>query len=195
MFPKQSAHALPSCYHQLYEPDSEVIGFYPSEVELDLNGARYAWMGVNLLPYIEWERLLAAVRKADKDETLLTPAERARNKPTGEVRLYFQQAPSGTRSKLQAELLKDFGHSNDQGKGEEERVQKVEASFKSLDGIAGSVAVPEGSFGGVVEGKHKGGGNRNYRSLLGRESQGVGLDEADANQETQPQSVAIMVYY
>ena len=89
VFPKQSAHALPTCYHKLYEPDSEVIDFYPSEVPLDLNRARYAWMGVNLLPFIEWERLLAAVRKADEGEALLTPSERTRNKPTGEVRLYF----------------------------------------------------------------------------------------------------------
>ena len=100
VFPKQSAHALPDCYLQLYEPDSEVIHFYPTEVELDLNGARYAWMGVNLLPFIDWGRLLAAVRKADQDEELLSPAERTRNKPTGEVRLFFQQAKGETRSAL-----------------------------------------------------------------------------------------------
>lgn len=90
VFPKQSSHALPSCYHILYEPESEVIDFYPSEVELDLNGARYAWMGVNLLPFIDWQRLLDAAKKADQNEELLSPAERIRNKPTGEVRLYFQ---------------------------------------------------------------------------------------------------------
>ena len=100
MLPKQSAHALLDCYLQLYEPDSEVIHFYPTEVELDLNGARYAWMGVNLLPFIDWVRLLAAVRKADQDEELLSPAERTRNKPTGEVRLFFQQAKGETRSAL-----------------------------------------------------------------------------------------------
>jgi len=57
----------------LYEPDSEIFDFYPSEVELDLNGARYAWMGVNLLPFINWERLLKASIIADKKEALLSP--------------------------------------------------------------------------------------------------------------------------
>ena len=52
VFPKQSSHALPECYRKLYEPDSEIIDFYPSEVKLDINGARYAWMGVNLLSFI-----------------------------------------------------------------------------------------------------------------------------------------------
>jgi len=57
----------------LYEPDSEIFDFYPSEVELDLNGARYAWMGVNLLPFIDWDRLLKASIIADKKEALLSP--------------------------------------------------------------------------------------------------------------------------
>lgn len=85
----------------MYNPDSEVIDFYPSEVELDLNGARYAWMGVNLLPFINWNRLLEAATKADEGEALLSPAERIRNKPTGEVRLYFQQHSEKTKSKMQ----------------------------------------------------------------------------------------------
>lgn len=92
----------------MYEPNSEVIDFYPSEVELDLNGARFAWMGVNLLPFIDWNRLLEAAKKADQDEELLSPAERIRNKPTGEVRLYFQQHSDKTNSKMQLQLLTDW---------------------------------------------------------------------------------------
>lgn len=65
VFPKQSSHALPTCYKGLYEPDSEIIDFYPSDVKLDINGARYAWMGVNLLPFIDRERLKVAMIKAD----------------------------------------------------------------------------------------------------------------------------------
>jgi len=57
VFPKQSCHAVPGCYRTLYEPGSEVLDFYPAEVKLDINGARYAWMGVNLLPFIDRERL------------------------------------------------------------------------------------------------------------------------------------------
>jgi len=29
-----------------------VIDFYPIDFKLDINGAAYAWMGVNLLPFI-----------------------------------------------------------------------------------------------------------------------------------------------
>ena len=75
MFPKQSSHAVPACYRKLYEPDSEIIDFYPSDVKLDVNGARHAWMGVNLLPFLDRERLKVAMNKADGGETLLTPFE------------------------------------------------------------------------------------------------------------------------
>ena len=61
VFPKASRHAIPKCYHPLYEDSSEIIDFYPTEVTLDINGARYAWMGVNLLPFIDKARLVEAM--------------------------------------------------------------------------------------------------------------------------------------
>jgi len=57
VFPIQSSHAVPECYRKLYKPESEIIDFYPSDIKLDVNGARYAWMGVNLLPFLDRERL------------------------------------------------------------------------------------------------------------------------------------------
>lgn len=72
VFPKQSAHAIPECYRKLYEQGSEILDFYPSEVKLDINGAKFAWMGVNLLSFIDRDRLLSAMRKADEDENLLS---------------------------------------------------------------------------------------------------------------------------
>ena len=83
VFPKQSSHAIPQCYRVLYEADSEIIDFYPSDVRLDVNGARYAWMGVNLLPFIDRVRLQKAIKRVDKDETALSQQERNRNKETG----------------------------------------------------------------------------------------------------------------
>ena len=54
VFPKQSAHALPKCYHWLMsDSKSPIIDFYPVSFRLDVNGAAYAWMGVNLLPFID----------------------------------------------------------------------------------------------------------------------------------------------
>ena len=68
VFPKQSAHAVPTCYrHLMSDPNSEIIDFYPINFRLDINGAAYAWMGVNLLPYIDNDRLLKAMRKADNN--------------------------------------------------------------------------------------------------------------------------------
>ena len=68
VFPSQSAHAIPKCYrHLLSDPESEIIDFYPRKFRLDVNGAAYAWMGVNLLPFIDKDRLLRAMNKADSD--------------------------------------------------------------------------------------------------------------------------------
>ena len=41
-----------------------------------MNGARYAWMGVNLLPFLDRERLKAAMNAADQNEELLKPNEK-----------------------------------------------------------------------------------------------------------------------
>jgi len=73
----------------LYNDSSEIIDFYPTEVKLDINGARYAWMGVNLLPFLDRERLKSAMVAADQSESLLKPAEKTRNKRTGDIRLFF----------------------------------------------------------------------------------------------------------
>jgi len=89
VFPKQSSHALPGCYHKLYEPTSEIIDFYPTDVKLDVNGARYAWMGVNLLPFLDRERLKKAMNDADGNESKLKAHEKIRNKRTGDIRLFF----------------------------------------------------------------------------------------------------------
>jgi 5'-3' exoribonuclease 2 len=73
VFPKQSAHAIPSCYrHLLSDPNSEIIDFYPIDFKLDINGAKFAWMGVNLLPFIDRQRLVAAMKRADENGAKLS---------------------------------------------------------------------------------------------------------------------------
>lgn len=54
---------------------SEIIDFYPEEFAIDLNGKKYAWQGVALLPFIEETRLLEAMKKiysklSEKDAAL-----------------------------------------------------------------------------------------------------------------------------
>jgi 5'-3' exonuclease len=58
-------------------------------VKLDVNGARYAWMGVNLLPFLDRERLKKAMNEADDFESKLKPHEKIRNKRTGDIRLFY----------------------------------------------------------------------------------------------------------
>ena len=70
------------------ESSSEIIDFYPINFRLDINGARYAWMGVNLLPFIDRQRLIRAMKRVDKDCTMLSSAEKDRNRH-GHVMLFF----------------------------------------------------------------------------------------------------------
>ena len=58
VLPPYSAGALPPCFHKLMkDPLSPIADFYPSDVKLDINNQPYAWMGVNLLPFIDEERI------------------------------------------------------------------------------------------------------------------------------------------
>ncbi len=53
----------------LFEQDSPIIDFYPSNFKIDLNGKKYAWQGVALLPFVEEKRLWAALETVYPDLT------------------------------------------------------------------------------------------------------------------------------
>lgn len=77
VLPAASRHAIPEIFHPLMtEEDSEIIDFYPEDFPIDLNGKKFAWQGVALLPWIDSKRLLAAMEKL---YPLLPPEEAARN--------------------------------------------------------------------------------------------------------------------
>jgi len=73
----------------LSDPQSEIIDFYPSQFHIDINGARYEWMGVTLLPFIDQKRLVKAMNKADKNGTALSEHEKELNTP-GKVYVFFE---------------------------------------------------------------------------------------------------------
>ncbi len=77
VLPAASRHAIPEIFHPLMtNEDSEIIDFYPEEFPIDLNGKKFAWQGVALLPWIDSKRLLSAMEKL---YPLLPPEEAARN--------------------------------------------------------------------------------------------------------------------
>lgn len=68
---------LPSCFSNLMvDPESPIIDYYPEDFAIDLNGKRFAWQGVALLPFIDESRLRAAL---DPLKDNLTDEERKRN--------------------------------------------------------------------------------------------------------------------
>ena len=82
--PPASSALVPKPYRFLMtSPDSPVLDFYPVDFEVDMNGKKNPWEGVNLLPFIEIDRLLNAIEGHCPDSKL-TPAERSRNRK-GEI--------------------------------------------------------------------------------------------------------------
>lgn len=77
VLPAASRQAIPPAFHDLMtDPESEIIDFYPEDFVVDLNGKKFAWQGVALLPFIDPKRLLDAMAKK---YPLLPPDVAARN--------------------------------------------------------------------------------------------------------------------
>ncbi|XP_052482353.1 5'-3' exoribonuclease 3 isoform X2 [Gossypium raimondii] len=77
VLPPRSAHALPKLYAKLItDADSQIIDFYPTDFEIDMDGKRHAWQGICKLPFIDEERLLSETLRLEKE---LMPEETERN--------------------------------------------------------------------------------------------------------------------
>ncbi|KAJ3035692.1 5'-3' exoribonuclease 2, partial [Rhizophlyctis rosea] len=83
VLPAASRAHIPKCFHGLMlDPESEILDFYPEKFPIDLNGKKYAWQGVALLPFIDEQRLLQALTPL---YSRMTPEEQMRNEKGNEV--------------------------------------------------------------------------------------------------------------
>jgi len=137
VLPAASRHAIPEVFHDLMtEPESDIIDFYPEEFEIDLNGKKFAWQGVALLPFIDMPRLLAAV---EKKYPLLSPDDRARNGLGNDVLMFSDAHPT-----LYDEVTVNF-YSKRQG------APKYKLNQRTSSGLAGRIEkiddyIPHGSL-------------------------------------------------
>ncbi|XP_065051602.1 5'-3' exoribonuclease 2-like [Rhopilema esculentum] len=78
VFPAASGNFLPPTWRELMSgPESPIIDFYPEDFKIDLNGKKYAWQGVALLPFVDEKRLLSTLKSVYGD---LTEEEVRRNR-------------------------------------------------------------------------------------------------------------------
>ncbi len=89
--PPSSAFQLPKRYRWLMtDPTSPISDFYPKSFSVDMNGKRWHWEAVALLPFVDKERLLKAVTNLKRGKKL-TAGELRRNR-TGDV-VVIEQKP------------------------------------------------------------------------------------------------------
>ncbi|XP_072744111.1 5'-3' exoribonuclease 2 homolog isoform X1 [Anoplolepis gracilipes] len=86
VFPAASKKHVPVPWaHLMTDPKSQIIDFYPEDFKIDLNGKKFAWQGVALLPFVDEKRLFKALKPYYDS---LTEAEKKRN-IRGNDRLYI----------------------------------------------------------------------------------------------------------
>ena len=91
VLPAASNHAIPEAFRALMtDEESDILDFYPEEFPIDLNGKKFAWQGVALLPFIDEKRLLKAM--AEK-YPLISAEDAARNETGRDVLLLSDRHP------------------------------------------------------------------------------------------------------
>ena len=91
VLPATSNHAIPEVFRGLMtNEDSDILDFYPKEFVVDLNGKKFEWQGVALLPFIDAKRLLKAM---NEKYPLLSSEEAARNENGRDVLIISDRHP------------------------------------------------------------------------------------------------------
>ncbi|CAK8690060.1 unnamed protein product [Clavelina lepadiformis] len=125
VFPAASGQFLPNSWRILMnKPESPIIDFYPEDFQIDLNGKKYAWQGVALLPFVDEERMIGALKHVYPD---LSAAERMRNSLGNDI-LFV-----GRHHALYS-FFKGLGENNNQPLSFEEAVDIDPALTKGMAG-------------------------------------------------------------
>ncbi|KAF3085412.1 5'-3' exoribonuclease 2 [Orbilia oligospora] len=91
VLPAASKHNIPKAFWPLMtEENSEIIDFYPEDFPIDLNGKKFAWQGVAILPFIDETRLLDAMNKIYPQ---IPAEEKERNEMGNELLLFSESHP------------------------------------------------------------------------------------------------------
>jgi len=86
--PPSSSYLLPKPYRWLMKsPSSPIVEFYPGSFVVDMNGKRWPWEAVVMLPFIDSKRLIDAATK-NVSEDMLTEEENKRN-TTGTAEIFI----------------------------------------------------------------------------------------------------------
>ncbi|TKA70638.1 hypothetical protein B0A55_05742 [Friedmanniomyces simplex] len=152
VMPALSNHTIPPVFHPLMtEDESPIIEFYPTDFEVDLNGKKFAWQGVALLPFIDETRLLAAMQEK---YPLLTADEQRRNAFGAEALIFSTKHP------LYDDVATKF-YGKRQGK------EKFKLDAATSEGLAGKVAKEEGYIpnSGLTYPLEEGGSQEEFTSL------------------------------
>ena len=124
VLPAASNHAIPEVFRSLMsDEDSDIIDFYPTDFPIDLNGKKFAWQGVALLPFIDEKRLLDAMATR---YPLLSADDTARNAVGKDVLIMSNRHP------LYEEIATNF-YSKRQGS------PKYKLNPRISEGLAGKV--------------------------------------------------------
>lgn len=91
VLPVASNHAIPEVFRSLMtDEDSDILDFYPEDFPIDLNGKKFAWQGVALLPFIDAKRLLNAM---GRKYSLLSADDAAKNEVGKDVLIISDRHP------------------------------------------------------------------------------------------------------
>jgi len=134
--------ALPPQFSRLmYEPDSPIIDFYPTDFKLDLNGKMYNWQAVILLPFVDADRLLTTIAPLEAELT----GDLKRMNGVGKTLLFVNKSHVLARSMLalypeqRRSLAVKQQAKNGDGENKDEMVRTCSVDVQLSQGITGEL--------------------------------------------------------